>query len=122
MKNVIELNENEFEQEVVNASLPVLVDFYAPWCGPCKMLAPVLDTMAGQFAGRIKFVKVNVDNARALAHRFGIRGVPTLILFHQGRIQDTMVGIGSPRALRARLEEVAALGASPAIADVVHSS
>jgi thioredoxin 1 len=107
MSNMIELDERNFEQEVAQADLPVLVDFYATWCGPCKMLAPLLDKLAGEFSGRVKFAKVNVDEAGELAMRFGITGVPTLILFQGGQIIDTIVGMMPPASLKARLEKAA---------------
>jgi thioredoxin 1 len=106
MKNIVELTESRFEPEVLQAATPVLVDFYAPWCGPCKMLAPLLDQLAAEFAGRVKIVKVNVDESPELASRFGITGVPTLILFREGKPIDTMVGLPSPKALKTRLEGV----------------
>lgn len=107
MKNVTELNESQFETEVLKADGLVLVDFYAPWCGPCKMLAPLLDQLAGELAGRVKFVKVNVDHAPHLAMRYEITGVPTVMLFRGGLILDTFVGLPHPRTLRARLAELA---------------
>ncbi len=112
MKTTVELNENEFEPQVLRAPGPVLVDFYAPWCGPCKMLAPLLEALAGQFEGRVKFVKVNVDNAPALAMRYGITGVPTLMLFRGGEVADTVVGLAPPAELKRWLEQAAA----PAVA------
>ena len=108
MNNVIEVNDQNFGKEVTQEGRPVLVDFYAPWCGPCKMLAPALDKMAGEFAGRIKFAKVNVDDASQLATRFRITSVPTLIFFHGDRVLDTIVGAVPPNALKARLEQAAA--------------
>jgi thioredoxin len=111
MKNIIELNETNFEPEVLQAVGPVLVDFYAPWCGPCKMLAPFLEQLAGEFAGRIKFAKLNVDDAPALAGQHDITGVPTLMLFRDRRIVEQIVGLPSPRALKTLLEKVA----SPAV-------
>lgn len=107
MKHVIEINEADFETEVLQAPGLVLVDFYAPWCGPCKMLAPLLDQLAPEYAGRVKFVKVNVDHAPRVAMRYDITGVPTVMLFRGGLILDTMVGLPHPRALKARLDELA---------------
>jgi thioredoxin 1 len=109
MKNMIELTETNFETEVLQASVPVVVDFYAPWCGPCKMLAPILEQLAPQFEGRVKFVKLNVDEASELAGRYGIAGVPTLALFRGGQKIDTLVGLASPRALKSWLEAAAAV-------------
>jgi thioredoxin 1 len=114
MNDIIELEDQTFDREVTQADVPVLVDFYAPWCGPCRMLAPVLDALAPRFAGRVKFAKVNVDRAPGLAMRYRVTGVPTLIIFKRGLVLDTIVGVPSPGALKARLEEVAALGAVPA--------
>jgi thioredoxin 1 len=104
MKNIIELNETNFESEVLKAAGPVLVDFYAPWCGPCKMLAPLLEQLAGEFPGRMKFGKLNVDDAPELAGQYDITGVPTLMLFRGGKVIDRIVGLPSPRALKASLE------------------
>jgi thioredoxin 1 len=105
MKNIAELKENGFETEVLRSSNPVLVDFYAPWCGPCKMLAPVLEELAADFAGQLKIVKVNVDDAPELAIRCGITGVPTLILFRDGQVANTLIGMPPARALRQWLEQ-----------------
>ncbi len=92
MSAALEVNAGQFDAEVTNASTPVLVDFWAPWCGPCKMIAPVLDQIAAEFAGKVKVVKVNVDNERALAGKFGIQGIPTLLLFKGGQLVDKLVG------------------------------
>jgi len=105
MKKIIELNEDNFGTEVVRSPAPVLVDFYASWCGPCKMLAPVLDALAAEFDGDIKFAKVNVDEAPELAGCHGITGVPTLLLFRDGQVVDSVVGMMPPKALRAWLKE-----------------
>jgi thioredoxin 1 len=107
MKNIDELSEQSFDQEVLRASGPVLVDFYAPWCGPCKMLAPLLDTLAQEYAGRVKMVKVNVDDAGQLAGRYNITGVPTLLLFKAGEILNTFVGVPATRELKASLDSAA---------------
>ena len=107
MKNIIELNEANFEPEVLQAASPVLVDFYAPWCGPCKMLAPLLEQLAGEFTGKTKFAKLNVDEAPELAGRYGIAGVPTLILFRDGKVVEQMVGLPAPHHLKVMLENIA---------------
>ncbi|MBI5384574.1 MAG: thioredoxin [Verrucomicrobia bacterium] len=107
MSQITELTEETFEQEVRQAGLPVLVDFYAPWCGPCKMLAPVLDKLAGDYADRVKIVKVNVDEAPGLAADFGITGVPTLMVFRGAQLLDSFVGVPSPRDLKASLDRAA---------------
>lgn len=113
MKNVNELTQDSFKAEVLEAGLPVVVDFYAPWCGPCKMLAPLLEQLAGEFDGRIKFAKLNVDDAPELAGKYQVTGVPTLALFRNGEAVSGMVGLVSPKALRSWLE-TAASAAPPA--------
>jgi thioredoxin len=107
MKNIVELSETTFEREVLQNSGPVLVDFYAPWCGPCRMLAPFLEQLAGEFAGRVKFAKLNVDDAPELAGRHDISGVPTLMLFRDGKNFDRVVGLASPGSLKIWLEKAA---------------
>jgi thioredoxin 1 len=107
MKNLIELSESSFETEVLRADLPVVVDFYAPWCGPCKMLAPLLEQPAAEFQGRIKFAKANVDDTPELAAANQITGVPTLALFRCGEPVDALVCLVSPRALKSWLEAAA---------------
>jgi thioredoxin len=107
MKTIIELNETNFEPEVLQAAGPVLVDFYALWCGPCKMLAPFLEQLAIEFAGKMKFAKLNVDDAPQLAGHYGITGVPTLMLFRGGNPVDQMVGLNSPSLLKQWLAKAA---------------
>jgi thioredoxin len=116
MKNIIELSEQSFDREVLGAALPVVVDFYAPWCGPCKMLAPLIEQVAGEFQGRILFGKLNVDDAPQLAGTLQITGVPTLMLFRGGQLVDTKVGLLPPRALKAWLEQAAPANAEAATA------
>jgi len=107
MKQTIEINETNFESEVLNSNQPVLVDFWAEWCGPCKMLASVLDEIAGEQASRVKIAKVNVDNNPALAARFGIQSIPTLLYFEAGELRDKTIGAISKRAIISKLEKLA---------------
>ncbi len=107
MGKIIELSESSFEQEVLRADSPVLVDFYAPWCGPCKMIAPVLEQLAVEFHGRIKFAKLNVDEAPRLVGTYDITGVPTLAVFRDGQPVDRMVGFRGSNAFRSWLEAAA---------------
>jgi thioredoxin 1 len=113
MSKANEIEPRSFNPEVLQAPTPVLVDFYAPWCGPCKMLGPILDSLAAEFAGRVRFVKLNVDEASDLAQQYQITGVPTLMLFRGGRVEETIVGLASARALRALLDRVAPPAAEP---------
>ena len=107
MKPTIEINEENFEAEVIQSDQPVLVDFWAEWCGPCKMLAPVLDEIANEQAGRVKVAKVNVDTNPVLAARFGIQSIPTLLYFAGGEVRDKTVGVTGKRGIISKLEKIA---------------
>lgn len=98
-------NNDNFDEEVLRADKPVLVDFFAEWCGPCKMLAPVIDELATEMEGEVLIGKVNVDEAPDVAGRYGVQSIPTLILFKKGEEVDRMVGFQSKEALKAKLEE-----------------
>jgi len=102
------LTQANFDTEVLKSTGPVLVDFWAEWCGPCKMIAPILDELAEEYDGRLKIGKVNIDQEQGLAAEYGVRAIPTLLLFHQGQVADQMVGLRSKRDLKASLDRVAA--------------
>jgi len=105
--NVVAVNESNFDAEVVNTAVPVLVDFWAEWCGPCKMIAPILEEIANEKAGAVKVAKVNVDENQGLSSKFGIRAIPTLLFFKGGTVREQIVGMTSKRDLIAKLEALA---------------
>ena len=102
------LTQDNFEKEVLQSLKPVLVDFWAEWCGPCKMIAPLLDELADEYDGKIKIGKVNIDEQQALATKYGIRAIPTLLLINKGQVAEQMVGAKSKRDLKASLDRIAA--------------
>ena len=89
---IVHATDATFEQEVLKSELPVLLDFWAPWCGPCKMIAPVLDDLAVEFEGKVKIVKINIDDNEQTPAKFGVRGIPTLMIFKNGQNVATKVG------------------------------
>ena len=105
MSEVIkEVSDSRFEQEVLQSSKPVLVDFWAPWCGPCKALAPILENVAPEYADRLTIVKLNVDEQPNSAKQYGVRGIPTLLIFKAGVVVSTKVGAGSEADLKSFIE------------------
>lgn len=91
-EHTVKVTDDSFEQEVLSADTPVLVDYWAEWCGPCKMIAPVLDELADEYDGKLKVAKLNIDENPNTPPKYGIRGIPTLMLFKNGEIEDTKVG------------------------------
>ena len=106
--NIVALTQENFAAEVLKASTPVLVDFWAEWCGPCKMIGPVLDELAEEYAGQVNIGKVNIDEQQMLAAEYSVRAIPTILLFHQGQVADQMVGLRSKKDLKASIARVAA--------------
>ncbi len=101
---IMAVSDDSFETDVMNAELPVLVDFWAEWCGPCKMIAPILDDIAKSYEGRLKVAKINIDDNAATPQKFGVRGIPTLMLFKNGELESTKVGAISKSQLTAFLD------------------
>ena len=102
-ETVIHIDDNNWKSEVLDSAIPVLVDFWAEWCGPCKMIAPMLDELAVEVASKMKVAKVDVDHNQKIAGDFGIRAIPTLLIFKGGVVQEQMVGAMNKAALKAKL-------------------
>ena len=102
-ENVITLTDANFESEVVGSGIPVLVDFWAEWCGPCRMMTPVIEKLAETYKGRLKVGKLNVDDNRMTAGRYGIRSIPTIIFFRNGEVSEQIVGAVGEDKLKAKL-------------------
>jgi thioredoxin 1 len=101
---IVNVTDSSFDKEVLNADGPVLVDYWAEWCGPCKMIAPILDEIAGEYDGRLKIAKLNIDDNAETPPRYGIRGIPTLMLFKNGAVEATKVGALSKSQLTAFID------------------
>jgi thioredoxin 1 len=108
MGNITEISDSNFKNEVLESKVPVLVDFWAPWCGPCRAIAPVLEELAGEYAGRAKIVKLNVDDHQSSAAAYGVRSIPNLIVFKNGQVAQQIVGAVPKTKLTAALDSALA--------------
>jgi thioredoxin 1 len=106
MTEPVTITAANFETEVLQSSSPVLVDFWAPWCGPCKIIGPVVEDVATQYAGKLKVGKLNVDNDPSIAQRYGINGIPALLFFNHGSVVDTVVGAVPKAVLQKHIDDV----------------
>ncbi|GAA4650622.1 thioredoxin TrxA [Kistimonas scapharcae] len=104
MSEIVNITDATFEEQVLKAEMPVLVDYWAEWCGPCKMIAPVLEEIAAEYDGKLKVCKLNIDENEATAPKYGVRGIPTLMLFRNGAVEATKVGALSKSQLTAFLD------------------
>jgi thioredoxin 1 len=109
-ENVIPVNESDFDSTVLGSKVPVFVDFYADWCGPCNMIAPTIEALSEEYEGKVKFVKINVDNNQQLAMKYDIMSIPTSMLFEHGIVKDSLIGAYPASAYKQRIDH--ALGPS----------
>ena len=100
-EGILDIDDGNFDSEVLESDLPVMVDFWAPWCGPCRAIGPVVEELAGEFGGKIKFTKCNVDDNPVTPGKFGIKSIPTLIFFKDGKVMEQIIGI----VAKSKLEE-----------------
>jgi thioredoxin 1 len=105
-ENTFDATDQNFEEEVIKADVPVLIDFWAAWCVPCKMIAPTLEELGKELGGKIKIGKLNVDENRGTATKYGIRGIPSLLLFKDGEVKEQMVGVHSKQEISAMVSKV----------------
>jgi thioredoxin 1 len=103
-ERVATINENDFDSTVLGSNIPVFVDFYADWCGPCRMIAPTIEALSEEYEGKVKFVKINVDNNQQLAMKYDIMSIPTSMLFEKGTVKDSLIGAYPASAYRQRID------------------
>jgi thioredoxin 1 len=108
MADVQEITDATFDGEVIKSELPTLVDFWAPWCGPCRMVAPIVGELSEEYAGKVNFVKMNTDENPQVPTKFGIRSIPSLLIFKNGELKDTVVGYRPKNDIKKRLEDAIA--------------
>jgi thioredoxin 1 len=107
MKNATTVNESTFETEVLKSSLPTLVDLWAPWCGPCVQIGPVIEEIAGEYSGQFKVAKLNIDENPAITQKLGVRSIPTLLFYKDGNLRDRVVGTPGKKSIVAKLDALA---------------
>lgn len=105
MSKAVAVSDSQFQAEVLESTLPVVVDFWAPWCGPCRMITPVIETLSEEFDGKVRFAKVNVDDDPQKAAEFGVQGIPALLFFKDGQLVDRVIGAVPEAQLRAKVLE-----------------
>jgi len=108
MSKEVELTDANFEAEVINSEIPVLVDFWAPWCGPCRMVAPIVEEISHEYDGKVKVGKLNTDDNQMVASQYGIMSIPTLMIFKGGKVVDRIIGAQPKSALTGKIEDVIA--------------
>jgi thioredoxin 1 len=106
MGNILEVTDDSFDSEIINSDIPAMVDFWAEWCGPCKMVGPVVEELAGEYTGKIKMAKMDVDKNRQTPAKFGIRNIPTLILFKGGEVVNTIIGAQPKSSIEEHLKKL----------------
>ena len=104
MSSLTDVTDATFETEVLNSDIPVVVDFWAPWCGPCRMIAPMVEELAGEYRGSVKIGKVNIDDAQGLAQSYGVSSIPTLMIFKGGEVVDRFVGVQPKNRMQKALD------------------
>ena len=113
---IAQVSDDQFDEQVLKSSEPVLVDFWAEWCGPCKMIAPILDELATSYAGRLKIAKINIDHNQKTPRNYNVRGIPTLMIFKNGKVEATQIGAVSKTQLAQMIDKTLAAGAARPLA------